>query len=124
MDTLPISPQQQATLSVLFGEWFYVIFFAFVVMVFRDSIQNIVAGVMVFIGSDLNHDDVVILDQQPARIARCGLLKTTFYLYCIDTEKKFINGTRIQIANTKLSEHAIEKPLPMLPDILVDRYKG
>ena len=123
MEALPITPDQQSALSTFFGEWLYVMGFAFVVMVFRDSIQNAVAGVMVFLGNDLNHDDVVILDGRPARITRCGMLKTSFYLYTIDSESNFVNGTRIQIANNKLSDHAIEKPLPLLSQVLVKRYK-
>ena len=122
METLPISAEQQTALSVFFGEWFYAIVFAFLVLMFRDSIQNVVAGVMVFIGNDLNHDDVVILDGRPARIARCGLLKTSFYLYTIDKNGQFVNGTRTQIANVRLSEHSIEKPLPLLSQLMVSRF--
>jgi hypothetical protein len=124
METLPITPEQQSALSLFFGEWFYAIVFAFVVLMFRDSIQNVVAGVMVFIGNDLNHDDVVVLDGRPARIARCGLLKTSFYLYTIDNDGQFVNGTRTQIANIKLSEHSIEKPLPLLSDVLVKKFSA
>jgi len=122
VDTLPISAEQQTALSVFFGEWFYAIVFAFLVLMFRDSIQNVVAGVMVFIGNDLNHDDIVILDGRPARIARCGLLKTSFYLYTIDKNGQFVNGTRTQIANVRLSEHSIEKPLPLLSQLMVSRF--
>jgi len=122
METLPISAEQQTALSHFFGEWFYAIVFAFLVLMFRDSIQNVVAGVMVFIGNDLNHDDVVILDGRPARIARCGLLKTSFYLYTIDKNGQFVNGTRTQIANVRLSEHSIEKPLPLLSQLMVSRF--
>lgn len=122
METLPITPEQQNALTAFVGEWFYFVLFAFVVMMFRDSIQNVVAGIMVFLGNDLNHDDVVVLDGRPARIARCGLLKTTFYLYTIDKERNFVNGTRIQIANIRLSEHSIEKQLPLLSNLLVVKY--
>jgi hypothetical protein len=71
----------------------------------------------------LNHDDVVILDGRPARIARCGLLKTSFYLYTIDRDGQFVNGTRTQIANVRLSEHSIEKPLPLLSQLMVARFR-
>lgn len=122
MEGLPITPEQQGALSAFFGEWFYFIVVAMLLLMFRDSVQNVVAGVMVFLGNDLNHDDVVILDGRPARIARCGLLKTSFYLYTINADNNFVNGTRIQIANIRLSEHSIEKPLPLLSQVLVQRY--
>ena len=71
----------------------------------------------VFLGKDLNTDDVVILDGRPARVIRVGFWKTTFFAYDIGTAngKPFVKGgTKIQIQNDKLKDHTIERPLQML----------
>lgn len=123
MEEFPISESQKHAVTEILGEWGWILLIVFSAMIFRDSIQNVVSGILIFIGNDLNHDDWVILDGRPSRIARCSLLKTTFYLYTIDKEGNFVNGTRTQIANVKLVEHSIEKPLPNMSAVMINKFK-
>ena len=124
MEPMPLSAEQQVALSAFFGEWAFYLFFMFVVVVFRESIQSFVAGARVFWGNDLNNDDAVILDGRPGRVVRVGVSKTTFYLFTIDSEGNYVGGTRRQIANTKLDDCIIEKQLPLIDHVYTEIYKN
>ena len=87
-------------------------------LLFKSTIESFVAGLIVFIGSDYNDDDVVYLDGKPARIIRSGIWSTTFYIYEIKTEevegkkqKVVVGGNKLVINNTKLKDMLLEKPL-------------
>ena len=87
------------------------------VLIFRSAIEGIVEGLKVFIGKDLNTDDVVTLNGRPARVVRVGVFKTTFFVYnigCVDGKPYIKGGSKMQIQNSVLKNHTIEKPLPML----------
>jgi hypothetical protein len=58
-----------------FGEYSWVFVVGFLVLLFKSTIESSVAGLMVFLGSDYNDDDVVYLNDRPARIIRVGLSK-------------------------------------------------
>jgi len=84
---------------------------------FRSAIEGIVEGLKVFVGKDLNTDDVITIDDRPARVVRVGIFKTTFFVYNIGCAKgkPFVKGgAKMQIQNSVLKNHKIEKPLPML----------
>ena len=84
---------------------------------FRSAIEGIVEGLKVFVGKDLNTDDVITIDDRPARVVRVGIFKTTFFVYNIGCAKgkPFVKGgAKMQIQNSALKNHKIEKPLPML----------
>lgn len=123
-DTLPITAEQQGVLAIFFGEWAVYIFLIIVAVIFKETIQNALDGVRVFWGSDLNEDDIVVLDGEPARVVRVGYFKTSFYMYRIDAAGVYRNGTRLGIANSKLDEHRIEKPLPLFDAVLIEIYKN
>lgn len=40
---------------------------------FRTTIENTIAGLMIFIGNNYNEDDVVEIDGKPGRIVRVGM---------------------------------------------------
>lgn len=87
------------------------------VFTFRSAIEGIVEGLKVFLGNDLNTDDVVTIDDRPARIVRVGIFKTIFFVYnigCVKGKPYVKGGSKMAIQNDKLKEHSIEKPLPML----------
>lgn len=102
--------------------WAWVV--GFLVFLFRESIQNILSSAFIFYGNDINDDDVLLIDNRPARVVRVGIFKTSFYLYVIDSEGKFVNGTRMQVQNSKLKDLNIEKPLPLFDDTLVQMHKN
>ena len=107
----------EAQLEGLIGGWFWLFVSGIAILLFKSTIETVVEGLKVFLGKDLNTDDVVILNGRPARIVRVGMWKTTFFAYDIGTangEPYVKGGTKIQIQNDKLKDQIIEKPLQML----------
>tara|TARA_R100000808_G_scaffold19723_1_gene42718 strand:+ start:616 stop:1029 length:414 start_codon:yes stop_codon:yes gene_type:complete len=104
---------QQSGLQALISEWGWIAIVAFIMLLFKSSIENGVAGLQVFFGSDYDEDDVVIVDGRPGRITRVGLTKTVFYLYTYRSGV-LVGGTKIAVSNTALKDMRIEKPLEKL----------
>ena len=104
---------QQSGLQTLISEWGWIAIIAFVMLLFKSSIEQGVAGLQVFFGSDYDEDDVVIVDGRPGRITRVGLTKTVFYLYTYRSGV-LVGGTKIAVSNTALKDMRIEKPLEKL----------
>ena len=101
--------------GTFFGEYSWVFVVGFLVLLFKSTIESSVAGLMVFLGDDYNDDDVVYLNDRPARIIRVGLWSTVFYVYHLkedsDGNKIITGGNKILVDNTKLKDMMIEKPL-------------
>ena len=114
----------EALVSTFVGGNFWLWITGFFVFIFKDSIASTVASIMIFWGNDINDDDTLILDGRPARVVRIGIFKTTFYLYLIDSDGNFVNGTRMQIQNVKLKDLKIEKALPLFDATLINLYKN
>ena len=107
----------QSQAEGILGNWVWLLVSGIALLLFKSTIETIVEGIKVFMGKDLNTDDVVVLDGRPARVIRVGVWKTTFFACDIGTAngKPFVKGgTKIQIQNDKLKDHVIESPLQML----------
>lgn len=100
-------------LAHLVSEYAWIFVVAFALLLFKSSIENSVAGLQVFFGSDYDEDNVVIVDGRPGRIVRVGMTKTVFYLYTY-RHGVLVGGTKLAVANTALSSMRIEKPLEKL----------
>jgi len=92
----------------------------------RNLIESAIQGVLVFIGSDYNNDDVVFLDGQPARIIRVGLYKSVFFVYDIKndpfTGEAFVSGgSKRVIQNAGLVAAKIDKPLQNIDLTIYDK---
>ena len=101
----------------LIGNYGWLFVAGIAILIFRSAIEGIVEGLKVFVGKDLNTDDVICIDDRPARVVRVGIFKTTFFVYNIGCAKgiPFVKGgVKMQIQNSVLKNHKIEKPLPML----------
>ena len=105
----------QSDVSILLGEYGWMLLAALVILFFKTTIETLIAGLVVFVGNDYNNDDIIILDGRPGRIVRVSMWKTTFYLYNVKTGsdgKKFVSGgTKMSVENDKLKDLKIEKPL-------------
>ena len=105
----------QSDVSILLGEYGWLLLAALVVLFFKTTIETLIAGLVVFVGNDYNNDDIIILDGRPGRIVRVSMWKTTFYLYNVKPSsdgKKFVSGgTKMSVENDKLKDLKIEKPL-------------
>ena len=108
----------QSQIEGLIGSYGWMFLAGFAVMLFRSGIESAVEGFKVFYGDDLNTDDVVIIDDRPARVVRVGFFKTIFFVYEVGTGpdgKPYVkSGNKMAIQNEQLKSHKIEKPLSML----------
>ena len=82
-------------------------------LLFQNTIREAVDGIMVFLGNDYNEDDVVEVDGSPGRIVRVGMWKTVFFIYHV-IDGRIVGGSKLVVANSKLKDLKIEKPLPNL----------
>ena len=104
---------EQSGIAQFVSEYAWLLVVGFLLILFKTSIENGVAGLQVFFGSDYDEDDVVVVDGRPGRITRVGLTKTVFYLYTY-RDGVLVGGTKLAVSNTSLSSMLIEKPLEKL----------
>ena len=97
----------------LIGEYGWLFLSGILVLLFQSTIQEAVDGIMIFLGNDYNEDDVVEVDGAPGRIVRVGMWKTVFFIYHV-VNGKVVGGSKLVVANSKLKDLKIEKPLPNL----------
>ena len=103
----------ETSVEVLIGKYGWLFLVGIATLLFQSTIQEAVDGIMVFLGNDYNEDDVVEVDGQPGRIVRVGLWKTTFFIYHV-VRGQIVGGSKLVVANSKLKDLKIEKPLPNL----------
>jgi len=87
----------------LIGSYGWMAFGAFAMFFFKETIQSLVEGIQLMMGSDINADDVIYISGRKSRVVRVGLLKTIFYMSD--------RGTKMIIPNTQLKALTIEKKL-------------
>ena len=94
----------------LFSNYGWLFVTGFIALLFKDLIHNTVEGFMIWIGNDLNGDDVVYLgsDDRPARVVRMGLRKTIFYM-----KNKEGDDVKLIVPNDRLKNLTIKKKLPI-----------
>lgn len=110
-------------LSVLVEEYIWLAIVGFALLFMKESIQNLIAGLVLFIGNDYNANDIVWLQtnghRRAARISKIGLLNCSFYLYDVETDAKgvqhIVGGTLMKLPNSQLPSLRIERPLDSLP---------
>jgi hypothetical protein len=101
--------------------WLGVVLFGLLFM--KGSIENLLAGLAMFIGSDYQENATCWIqingNRRPARISGMGMLSTTFYLYDVveDSEgnTSISGGTLMKLPNSELKSLRIERPLDRLP---------
>ena len=102
--------QLQGYAEQFIGNYAWLFLTGFLFLLFKSTIESLVEAVKVYVGDDLNTDDVVILNERPARVVRVGLWKTIFFVYEVGTA----NGKPYVKGGNKVAIQVIEKPLPML----------
>ena len=105
--------QAQGLIEGLIGQYGWLFLVGVITLIFQNTIREAVAGLMVFIGNDYNEDDVVEVDGEPGRIVRVSMWKTVFFIYHI-VGGKIVGGSKLVVANSKLKDLKIEKPLANL----------
>ena len=111
--------QIQNQVSLLIGKYGWLFLVGVLTLLFRSTIEKLVAGFMVFRGNDYNEDDVVEVDGKPSRIVRVGMWSTTFFTYDV-RNGIIVGGSKLVVQNIKLKDLKIEKPLPLLD---LSKYK-
>ena len=109
----------QEQVTGLIGKYGWMFGAGAAMLLFRQTIESFVAGVMIFMGNDYNEDDVVEVDGKPSRIVRVGMWSTTFFTYDI-RDGIIVGGAKLVVQNDKLKDIKIEKPLPLLD---LSKYK-
>ena len=111
----------QAAAEAFVGAWIWVGLALFLVLLFRNFLQNVVEGMSIQWGSEYEQDEVVWLhlngDRRPARIARFGLARTSFYWYDVlekDGKTTITGGTLLTVPNSEVKLLRIERPLDKL----------
>ena len=99
--------------SLILGEYGWLFIVGILTLLFRSTIEKLVAGLMIFMGNDYNEDDVVEVDGKPGRIVRVGIWSTTFFTYDV-RDGIIVGGAKLVIQNDKLKDIKIEKPLHLL----------
>ena len=100
-------------LKLIINEYSWLLVTGVALLLFNNTITELVDGIMIFLGNDYNEDDVVEVDGAPGRIVRVGMWKTVFFIYHI-INGKIVGGSKLVVANSKLKDLKIEKPLPNL----------
>jgi len=103
-----------SSVGLFFGEYAWVTLLALIAILFKSTIESSVAGLMIFLGRDYDDDDVVYLNDKPARIIRVGIWSTVFYINDIETkngESYIAGGKKLVVSNVKLKDMMLEKPL-------------
>ena len=103
----------QEQVTELIGKYGWMFLGGAVILLFRQTIESAVDGFMVFFGNDYNEDDVVEIDGKPGRIVRVGIWKTVFFTYDV-RDGKVVSGSKLVVANNRLKNLKIEKPLSSL----------
>ena len=104
------NPQQiiettETIVSDLIGHYGWMFLAAFAVLLFKDVVANVLAGMTFMFGHDFDPDDIVFIGgTKRARIIRQTPTKTVFHL--LDTDRKLV------VPNTALYNLRIEKVLP------------
>ena len=110
---------EQSGLIVLVEQYALWAIVGFALLFLRSSIENALAGLAIFIGSDYQENVVCWIQtngtRRPARISQTGLLATTFYLYEIDKAGVITGGTLLKLPNSELKSLRIERPLDQIP---------
>ena len=109
----------QEQVTGLIGKYGWLFGAGAAMLLFRQTLENAVDGFMVFFGNDYNEDDVVEIDGKPGRIVRVGIWKTVFFTYDV-RDGKVVSGSKLVVANNRLKNLKIEKPLSSLD---LSKYK-
>jgi hypothetical protein len=117
MDTNQIQTISQQTLEAtgqdLTGKYVWLFIAGLAALMFKSSIEKLAAALFMFMGSDLEEDDVVYVEGKPGRIVRVGLTKTIFFIYDV-VDGKVVGGNKLVVQNERLASLHIEKPLANL----------
>lgn len=80
-------------------------------LIFRTTIQNVVAGILFKRGAELKLDQTVLISKRKARLVRVGILKTVFYMDNGKNSKMIVPNSQLVTLTLEvlLEEHLTEE---------------
>lgn len=96
--------QMEGIAKNAFSEYGWIVVIGIIALLSKDLMMNFVQGLVVFLGSGFNNDDIIYISGRQARIVRVGIRSTTFYM----TDRK----TKMVVPNEQLKQLVVEKTLP------------
>ncbi len=97
--------QFEALIKTLSSEYLWVAIVLGATFFFKDLIMNFVQGMLVFLGSNIENDDIIYISGRQARVVRKGFKATVFYM----SDRK----TKMIVPNEQLKTLTIERKLPV-----------
>ena len=94
----------EAAAKNLIGEYGWLFIAAFVALMAKDLLMNMVQGMIVFIGNEWKNDEILYLSGRKARVIRKGCFSTTFQME--DRCSSMI------VPNSQLKNLTVERKLP------------
>ena len=96
--------QVETLIKGLIGEYSWIFIMLFISLFLREVVHNWIVGLFIFMGNDINADDILYVSGRAARVVR--QTPKSPILYMTDS------GTKMIVPNEKLKELTIEKKLP------------
>lgn len=81
-----------------------------IILMFRSTIENVVAGILFKKGAELQLDQTVLISGRFARLVRVGILKTVFYMENgLDSKMIVPNSQLVQLVlEVRLDQHKVK----------------
>jgi hypothetical protein len=105
MEEVLNSDQLESVIKNIGNEYLWVALGIAITFFCRDLIMNFVQGMLVFLGSNIENDDIIYISGRQARVVRKGFKGTVFYM----TDRK----TKMIVPNEQLKFLTIERKLPI-----------
>ena len=113
-----MDPQIENMAKDFLGNYAWLVIAGFLMVLFRSTLEGVVASFKIFFGGGLNTDDIIFIwidKKYAARIVRVGIFKTVLTLYDVartsDGEPYISGGEKFEIQNDKIKDFVITKPL-------------
>ena len=111
--------QLQELGTTFIGNYGWMFFVGFIVMLFRSTIEGLTESFKIFWGNSINVGDVIYIwiegKKYAGRIVRLGLFKCSIVVYNIDFHedgKPFISGGEdLEIQNSKIKDYTMTRPM-------------
>lgn len=97
--------ETEQVIKDLIGEYGWIFIAGFSTLLFKGAIENLYKGLLVFFGTYIKLDDIILYKGKKARVVRKGIFKTTIY---IQDETNKYGETKITITNSELKSGDIE----------------
>ena len=93
------------SIEQLLGQYSWLFIIGFMTLLFKGAIENLYKGLLIFFGTNVQNDDIILYKGMKARVVRKGIFKTVIY---IQEEETRIEKLKMVITNTELRSEDIQ----------------